>query len=233
MAKPQEIGLSGRTLPVVIRRHATARQMTMRLAPDGSEVRVSIPRWGRVGEALTFAKARRDWLEARLAELPVQPQIVPGITVPYRGQSLTLIHDAKAARRPLLVDDALVIGGPPEQLGKRLQGWLESEARRLVAEDLTYYCARADKPLPSLSLSRAQRRWGSCAHSGAIRINWRLIMANDNVRRSVVAHEVAHLTHFDHSPRFYALLDRIYDGDMEAANRWLKREGRSLYTLLG
>lgn len=233
MAKTHEITLAGRALPLVIRRHAQARQMTMRLAPDGSEVRVSIPRWGRVGEATAFAKVRIDWLEARLAELPVPQAIAPGITVPYCGRQLTLVHDAKAARRPLLVDDTLVMGGPPEQLSRRLKLWLDAEARRLLTEDLAFYCARADKPVPRLMLSSAQRRWGSCAHSGAIRINWRLVMASDHVRRSVVAHEVAHLTHFDHSPRFYALLGRIYEGDMALANRWLKREGRSLYSLLG
>jgi predicted metal-dependent hydrolase len=53
------------------------------------------------------------------------------------------------------------------------------------------------------------------------------------VRRSVVAHEVAHLVHFDHSARFHALLAEIYDGDLPAADAWLKRHGRSLYAPLG
>jgi len=51
------------------------------------------------------------------------------------------------------------------------------------------------------------------------------------VRRSVVAHEIAHLVHFDHSQRFHGLLGDLYEGDLAAANRWLKREGRSLYTV--
>ena len=82
-------------------------------------------------------------------------------------------------------------------------------------------------------LSRAQRRWGSCARDGTIRLNWRLVMAPGWVRRSVVAHEVAHLVHFDHSPRFHALLAELYEGDIDEANRWLKREGRGLYRHFG
>jgi len=82
-------------------------------------------------------------------------------------------------------------------------------------------------------LSNARRRWGSCAATGAIRINWRLVMAPDAVRRSVVAHEVAHLVHFDHSPRFHALLGELFEGDIKAANLWLKREGRGLYQPFG
>ncbi|MFX8347067.1 M48 family metallopeptidase, partial [Acinetobacter baumannii] len=79
----------------------------------------------------------------------------------------------------------------------------------------------------------AQRRWGSCSARGAVRLNWRLVMAPDWVRRSVVAHEVAHLIHFDHSPRFHALLGQLFEGDIAAANHWLKRHGRSLYAPLG
>ena len=58
-------------------------------------------------------------------------------------------------------------------------------------------------------------------------------MAPDAVRRSVVAHEVAHLVHFDHSREFHALLARLFEGDVAEANRWLKAEGRSLYAWFG
>jgi predicted metal-dependent hydrolase len=49
----------------------------------------------------------------------------------------------------------------------------------------------------------------------------------------VVAHEVAHITHFDHSPAFHAWLGQVYDGDIKAADAWLKAHGRSLYCPFG
>ena len=58
-------------------------------------------------------------------------------------------------------------------------------------------------------------------------------MAPDEVRRSVVAHEVAHLAHFDHSPAFHAELGRLFEGDLAAADRWLKDHGRTLYAPFG
>ena len=51
---PPQIVLAGRTVPVVLRRHARTRRMTLRLAPDGSEVRVTLPQWGRTADALDF-----------------------------------------------------------------------------------------------------------------------------------------------------------------------------------
>jgi predicted metal-dependent hydrolase len=127
----------------------------------------------------------------------------------------------------------LRIGGPEEGLAPRLRRWLESEARRLLEDDLAFYCARAGHAAPPLRLSRAQRRWGSCSDRQAIRINWRLVQAPDAVRRSVVAHEVAHLTHFDHSPAFHAWLGELFEGDLRAADGWLKAHGRSLYAAFG
>lgn len=229
---PQVI-VGGRALPVIVKRMERARKLAMRLAPDGSEVRITMPRWTRTADALAFAQERTDWLELQLARLPAPVKIADGISVPYCGTPLMLRHLAGAARRVRIEDGALILGGPAESLGPRLRRWFEGEARRLMADDLVFYCSRSQQPAPRLMLSSAQRRWGSCAAGGTIRINWRLVMAPDFVRRSVVAHEVAHLVHFDHSPRFHGLLNEIYDGDMAAANRWLKRNGRSLYQPFG
>ncbi len=233
-AEPQ-IAIAGRQLPIIIRRHARARRLTMRVAPDGSALRVTIPQWGQSRDALAFANARREWIATQLAKVPQARRIVPLARIPYRGREITIAWGANAPRKPHLVGDALVVGGPVDTLEGRVRRWLENEAFATAARDLVHYCERSEVPLPDLRLSRAQRRWGSCSGrpGGArcVRINWRLIMAPDHVRRSVVAHEVAHLTHFDHSAQFHALLRRIFDDDLAGADRWLKDQGRSLYAI--
>ncbi len=227
------IELGERHLPVVIRRLPQARRMTLRLAPDGSEVRISIPRWGSQTEALAFARSRAEWLTGLLARVPDVPAPGHGTQLDFRGRKLRIEHDASARRRPLVRDNCLHLGGPAENLTPRLRRWLEAEARALITDDLAHYCAAATLPVPPLALSNARRRWGSCSGRGTIRINWRLVMAPDPVRRSVVAHEVAHLVHFDHSPRFHALLGELFEGDIAEVNAWLKRHGRDLYAPFG
>ena len=227
------VRIGERELPLAIRRHPRARRLVMRLAPDGSEVRITLPKWGRTEDALVFARARVEWLERQLAAVPRPQAPRPGGTLRYRGAELAIDWDQVYPRKTFLEDDRVRIGGPEANLGARLQRWLESEAQRLLEDDLAFYCARAGHEAPPLRLSRAQRRWGSCSDRKAIRINWRLIQAPDFVRRSVVAHEVAHLTHFDHSPAFHALLAALFEGDVKAADRWLRAEGRSLYATFG
>ncbi|MED5547488.1 MAG: SprT family zinc-dependent metalloprotease [Pseudomonadota bacterium] len=227
------VTLCGRDVPIALRRMERARRMTMRLAPDGSAVRITLPPYVRESEALAFARSRTAWLEKQLRAVPEASELTDGAQILFRGASLVLAHDPAAPRRVVLGAETLEVGGPTSSLPSRLARWMQGEARPLLEEDLAEYCARAGQPTPALALSSAKRRWGSCAADGAIRINWRLVMAPDAVRRSVVAHEVAHLVHFDHSPAFHHCLKTIFEGSVHEANRWLKAHGRSLYVPFG
>lgn len=227
------IAIDGRDIPIAVRRHPTARRLTMRLAPDGSEIRVTMPRWGQSREAIAFATSRRAWLEQQLSAICAHNPPQHGSILPFRGTDLVLHWDPLLPRKPAIAGTMLQIGGTHESLAARTERWLRAEALAVMRDDLAHYCQRAEVAAPALALSRARRRWGSCSSTGTVRMNWRLIMAPDAVRRSVVAHEVAHLVHFDHSPAFHALLAELFEGDIEHANCWLKAEGRRLYSYFG
>ncbi len=221
------------TLPIVLRRHPRARRMTLRLAPDGSEARVSLPQWASSREAIEFAQSRAAWLQGQLAKIPQDAAPAPGGMVTYRGENLQINWDANAPRKPSFDDGAVTLGGPQASLTTRLQKALEARALALFEADRDHYCAAAGLGAAPVKLSRAQRRWGSCSSKKALRINWRLVQAPDHVRRSVVAHEVTHLVHFDHSPAFHSMLGDLFEGDIHAADAWLKEKGRGLYASFG
>lgn len=231
------VTIAGCEVPLAIRRHPRATRLTMRLAPDGGEVRITMPKWGRTQDALLFAHKRIDWLERQLAAVPRPEPLETGGSLAYRGKTLAIEWDPRLPRMPRAEADRLWIGGPEPSLAARVRRWLEVEAMRLFTQDIAHYCGRAGRPVPELRLSRATRRWGSCSNARngthCIRLNWRLVQAPDDVRRSVVAHEVAHLVHFDHSPAFHSLLGDLFEGDLRMADAWLKREGRGLYTRFG
>lgn len=228
-----EIDLGGTRVPIVLKRMRNARRLTLRLAPDGSEVRITLPAWAEGREAIAFAHARAGWLAEQHAKLPRRAAPEPGGELRYRGRALKLAWDTRAPRRPVVEGDTLRVGGPQAGLETRLKRWFEAEALRLAEADMRDYCAAAGLDPVPIGLTRAQRRWGSCSDKNRIRINWRLVQAPDFVRRSVVAHEVAHLVHFDHSPAFHALLGNIFEGAIADADRWLKDNGRGLYASFG
>ena len=227
------IELAGRAVPIELKRHPRAKRLTLRLAPDGGSVRITLPQWCPSADAIEFARARQDWLETQLAKIPQTVDPVARGTVRYRGQDISIAWDETRPRKPALEGGTIRAGGPSDTLGKRLQRWLEDESLRLIARDLAVACDMAGVPVPALKLTRAKRRWGSCSSKGVVRINWRLVQAPDFVRQSVVAHETAHLVHFDHSPAFHALLADIYGGSPARADAWLREHGRGLYADFG
>ncbi|MGO8377694.1 M48 family metallopeptidase [Rhizobium ruizarguesonis] len=61
---------------------------------------------------------------------------------------------------------------------------------------------------PPVKLLKMKRYWGSCSPQGAITLNPMLIKAPVQCVEYVLLHELCHLVEHNHSPHFYALLDR-------------------------
>lgn len=53
---------------------------------------------------------------------------------------------------------------------------------------------------------------GYCTRGGVIQLSRHLMLLPEPLVQYVVCHELAHLTHMDHSPAFHALLDSYLDG---------------------
>lgn len=125
--------------------------------------------------------------------------------------------------------DVLTCGGPIEQFPARIERWLKREALRLLTEDTAHYAAKAGVSVTHVAIGDPKARWGSCSASGTIRYSWRLLLAPAFVRRATVAHEVAHRVHMHHGPAFHALVADLFEGDPDAARRWLRAEGAGLH----
>jgi predicted metal-dependent hydrolase len=91
--------------------------------------------------------------------------------------------------------------------------WTEGAPRGLVPREVRF--------------SQPRTRWGSCARNGIIRLNRRLVGAPAPVFRYVVLHEIAHLRHADHSPRFWGLVEEL-EPDWRTHRHWLREHGMAL-----
>jgi predicted metal-dependent hydrolase len=223
------INLDGVSYPLQLRRSKQARSIIVSADTVKGVVRLTLPTYASENQALRFAQSKSDWLNARFAEAVPPVPVEDGGQIAFLGEPRIIRWSPDYARTPLLCDDEIRLGGPADHVESRVLRWLRSQARSIFADDLQFYCLLAGTDLPRLAVGDARRRWGSCSSRQSIRLNWRLVMAPPHVRRSVVAHEVAHLRHMDHSRRFYALLDQIYESDRRVADRWLKEHGRGLH----
>jgi predicted metal-dependent hydrolase len=227
-----EIDIEGEAVPVRIRRTSQARRISMRADAVKREIRITMPSYAPTKAAIDFVTQKRQWIAARLQSAPAVSPLHPGGTVAVEGEPHLIVWNAGASRTIRRVEGAegreLHLGGPQDLVDARIIRWLKSEARRVFEAEIVHYCAAAKENTPRLSLGDPRSRWGSCSSRGTISLSWRLIMAPASVRRSVIAHEVAHIRHMDHSPAFYAWLDALFEGDRTAADRWLKMHGTAL-----
>jgi len=223
------ISLDGVSYPLQLRRSKQARSIIVSADTVKGVVRLTLPTYASENQALRFAQSKSDWLNARFAEAVPPVPVEDGSQIAFLGEPYVIRWSPEFARAPLIVEGEIRLGGPAEHVETRILRWLKAEARTIFAKDLEFYCTRSGTDLARLAVGDARRRWGSCSGRKSIRLSWRLVMAPPHVRRSVVAHEVAHLTHMDHSRRFYALLDQIYESDRLVADRWLKDHGRGLH----
>ncbi len=223
--------MDGRSYPVRVRRLGQARSIAISADTVKGEVRLSMPRYASTAQAMRFARSKSEWLADCFAHaLPAVP-IVDGGEIAFAGEPHIIRWNAAYPRKPRRLDGEIQLGGPINRIADRIISWMKEEARTIYAQDLEYYCDRAGVDRPLLSIGDARRRWGSCSGRKSIRLSWRLIMAPPAVRRSVVAHEVAHLRHMNHSKSFYRLLDEIFEGNRQSADHWLRQHGAGLHLI--
>ena len=215
-------------LPVAVRIHPRARRLKLRLDPVRAMLLLTCPPRSNRRAALDWAAGQRGWVEVQLAGAEPGRPLVPGAIIPVEGRDTRLEWTPGSPRTVTWSDGLLSSGGPPETFARRIETWLRARARDLLSADTVEAARRAGVSVRRVSIGDAGTRWGSCSASGSIRYNWRLVLAPAEVRRWVVAHEVAHRLHMNHGPAFKALETELFDGDADAARLLLRRLGPGL-----
>ena len=108
-----------------------------------------------------------------------------------------------------------------------LERFYRRAARAEMAPRLDRATALAGTRYSGLDIRAQRTRWASCSSSGRMSFNWRLMLAPESILDYVVWHEVCHLEVADHSPRFWALVERRWPRWREDRD-WLRRNGATL-----
>ena len=89
------------------------------------------------------------------------------------------------------------------------------EMHAMTSRFAPYFLAK-DTPLPQISLRRMKSRWGACYYKqNRVSYNTNLIFLPPACLAYVACHELAHFSHPDHSPAFYACLGRVLPNHKE------------------
>ena len=225
---PRSLRLQDREVPLELKRHPRARRITLRLNAAGDGVQLVLPKRTAIQEAVTFAQRNSGWILKHLAKVPERIPFAPGAVIPILGEHHVIAHDPVGRNGVIRADGTIRVCGQPEHLPRRLTDFLKREARNEIGSRAREKALRIDRRVGRLSLRDTRSRWGSCNSQGDLNFSWRLILAPEAVLDYVVAHEVAHMVHLNHSQRFWKLAGALSQ-DMPAAKAWLTRNSAELW----
>lgn len=231
--EPSRLLVGDEVLDVIFRRHAQARRLVLRLNSTGTGVLVTVPPGVSRARALEFTERSRSWIEDRVRARGSLIHLASGHVLPLRG----IEHDIRhvPGRRGVVSSDPLRrlihVPGDPAHVPRRLLEFLKAEARRDLTKASVKYAGLMGAKFRRITIRDQRSRWGSCSATGDLSYSWRLILAPDYVLDYVAAHEVAHLRHLDHSPRFWRLV-LSHCSNAARAKNWLRNHGQDVHRVV-
>jgi len=226
----EPLQVDGQLIEVAIRVHARAKHYRLTINAGGNPV-LTVPTNGRWVEAKNFLERQTAWLAARLKRMPPGVPFVDGAVVPVRGTAHLVVAAEKIRGQVQIVPEqerpVLLVPGGPKHMARRLRDWLKSQAQDDLEVQVGVHATNLGVRPSAIKMRGQSTRWGSCASSGQLNFNWRLILAPPFVLDYVAAHEVAHLVEMNHSRAFWTNVERTLP-DMERGRSWLKANGRGL-----
>lgn len=188
-------------------------------------------------ESLIVLKA--DWIRKKLDALSTNK--IPAMQWQH-GEQLLLLgntialavqHDARSRAvdyTPGVLQLAMPNHNEPSAVARKVLQWYKKQALTDFSRRLTLFSTKLGVPVPTLFLSNARSRWGSCNSKKEVRLNWRLLQAPPHIINYVVCHELAHLKEMNHSVRFWAVVASICP-DYKSAEKELKAWSPKLHQI--
>ena len=216
---------------VKIRYSKRARKMSLKVDAHSGYVVLTIPNKGNPIRALEFVQSHKAWILDRVSNLPSPVAFNDGTIIPLLGTDIEIVfcpHDKKRTHIEL-IDSELRVHTNLEDPSLRIKRWLKEFAREQLnakANDKLSLLPD-DRKIESIAIRDTRSRWGSCSDDGRLSFSWRLIFAPAEAFDYVVAHEVAHLIHMNHSKNFWSLCASLCD-DYKMGREWMDKNGNSL-----
>jgi predicted metal-dependent hydrolase len=223
------VELDGQTIPITLKWNARAKRLILKLDPKGNGVIVTLPEGVSQRQGLRMVEKNRVWIANQLAKQPTPVPFQDGADLMFKGEMYRLNHLPDARGTVWCEEDqkTIFIAGRADFFERRLSDWLKKQAKETITPQAHTLAARIGKTPRRISVRDTVSRWGSCSAQGNLSFNWRLILAPPHILTYVVAHEVAHLRHMDHSPAFWATVEELGVNAREGRH-WLKKNGTFL-----
>ena len=183
--------------------------------------------------------SKRMWIYRNLAEwrdlnaAKVVREWVNGESFLYLGNSYRLMLvdvqneplKLKDGRFQLLRSVIDVEGGEGAQ--QAFENFFKTKGLPRLAARVAHFASRVGVTPGHIQVRDLAYRWATCTPSGDLHFHWKCLMAPLTVIDYVVAHELCHMRHRDHSDAFWNEVDKVLPNYRER-KEWLRQRGANL-----
>ena len=213
---------------VAIRKVRNSTRLSLRVSSISESVTLTAPVNTKQDVLLKFLESKETWLKEKLLRISDKKvEVDLGGLIPIFGIEKQL-EICSESSNVSIIDNSIRIPTTVSQPGLAVENYLKKLAKEEFTNVANYYCDKLGVSYASIKLRDTRSRWGSCSSNSNLMFSWRLIMAPKNVIRYLVAHEVTHLKHFNHSRDFWFEIRSIF-GSYENERKWLRTEGINLH----
>ena len=176
-------------------------------------------------------KQKTQWIKDKIRihekVLSARPkEYVSGECFSYLGKNYRLKVVQGVSFSVKLKNGRLVVQVPrskrePDTIRDALIQWYQARAEAKLKEKSERFAKMIGVTPVSVGIKSFKSRWGSCHQDGRILFNWKVIMASSSIVDYVVAHELCHMHHHNHSPEYWRCVEQVVP-DYLGCKEWLK-----------
>jgi predicted metal-dependent hydrolase len=218
-----------RQLRIQIRESGRSRRLCVRVDRD-AVVEVVVPRGTPRQNVARFLAEHEEWIARRIAKaVPAPPEAMPPaqIALDAVGEQWR-VHLAGGAGRMRIVElgsgllqiQGVAHGGAA--MKRLLRSWVVGRARVLLPEKAHAFAGNVGIALGGVQVRTQRTRWGSCSARRVLSLNAAILFQTPAVLRYLLAHEIAHVRHMNHSRAFWAAVAELEPGWSELDRQLLK-----------
>ncbi|TAL25958.1 MAG: M48 family peptidase [Nitrospirae bacterium] len=233
----EHITYGNRKIKFNIKRGRRKKTVALQIQPNSTVVVLS-PYFLDKDKIKEIVRKRAGWIMQKQekikklnAEMPVK-EFVSGESFPYLGREYRLkiikAKDEKCDSCKLMsgrfyveINNKFSDRAASKVVKEKLLEWYVERAKEKIIERTQRYSKLIGIAPGNIIIRNQEKRWGSCSHSGALRFNWKVIMAPLSVLDYVIVHELCHLIHRNHSADFWHKVSSFIP-DYKKKREWLK-----------
>lgn len=198
-------------------------QHSIRIAINGSQVKVTQPSWTPFSAGEAFIAARIDWIREHQKQ----------DTLYVDGQQIGTSHTLKLAKgsgfSKRTTTSTLLVTYPRENDSSNpsVQKYIRASVEKVLRKQAESYLPVRTKQLAemfdftfaSVSIRLLKRRWGSCNSKKEITFNLKLMELDALHIDYVILHELTHTIHMNHGPEFWVHMESVMPNSRKIAKK--------------